>query len=111
MTTLGNSRELAEDFAYDIQRGIADGESPDDVAKDFHADFSDAAEADRKVKEIAGLLWKVRSEMRIADYNGNTFSELSQKGTVASTAHKVGWNDPCPCGSGLKYKKCCGRNV
>ncbi|MGQ9572972.1 MAG: preprotein translocase subunit SecA [Dehalococcoidia bacterium] len=23
--------------------------------------------------------------------------------------HKVGRNDPCPCGSGLKYKKCCGR--
>ncbi len=23
---------------------------------------------------------------------------------------KVGRNDPCPCGSGLKYKKCCGRS-
>ena len=22
---------------------------------------------------------------------------------------KVGVNDPCPCGSGKKYKKCCGR--
>ena len=22
---------------------------------------------------------------------------------------KVGRNDPCPCGSGLKYKRCCGR--
>jgi hypothetical protein len=22
---------------------------------------------------------------------------------------KIGWNQPCPCGSGLKYKKCCGR--
>ena len=26
-------------------------------------------------------------------------------------AKKVGRNDPCPCGSGLKYKKCCGRNA
>ncbi len=25
------------------------------------------------------------------------------------TAKKVGRNDPCPCGSGKKYKKCCGR--
>ncbi len=25
--------------------------------------------------------------------------------------HKVGRNDPCPCGSGKKYKKCCGRNL
>ena len=24
-------------------------------------------------------------------------------------AGKVGRNDPCPCGSGKKYKKCCGR--
>ncbi|MBQ7822482.1 MAG: SEC-C domain-containing protein, partial [Clostridia bacterium] len=27
--------------------------------------------------------------------------------TVRSAA-KVGRNDPCPCGSGKKYKKCCG---
>jgi hypothetical protein len=25
-------------------------------------------------------------------------------------ASKVGCNDPCPCGSGKKFKKCCGRN-
>ena len=115
MITFGNSRELSEDLADDIQRDIADGESPDDVAEDFRADFSNAAEAERKIEEIADLLRKVRSEMRLADYNGNTFGELSQKGAVASTvskvertAPKVGRNDPCPCGSGLKYKKCCG---
>ena len=28
----------------------------------------------------------------------------------AKKAVKVGRNDPCPCGSGKKYKKCCGRN-
>ena len=32
-------------------------------------------------------------------------------GSVISNAkkNKVGRNDPCPCGSGKKYKKCCGR--
>ena len=30
-------------------------------------------------------------------------------GTIVK-GHKVGRNDPCPCGSGLKYKKCCGKN-
>ncbi len=25
------------------------------------------------------------------------------------TSNKVGRNDPCPCGSGLKFKKCCGK--
>ena len=32
--------------------------------------------------------------------------------TVRKTAaQKVGRNDPCPCGSGKKYKKCCGRDA
>ncbi|RMG59373.1 MAG: preprotein translocase subunit SecA [Deltaproteobacteria bacterium] len=30
--------------------------------------------------------------------------------TVRRKEKKVGRNDPCPCGSGKKYKKCCGRN-
>lgn len=35
----------------------------------------------------------------------------SQKGEVISfqTREKIGRNDPCPCGSGKKYKKCCGK--
>ena len=37
---------------------------------------------------------------------------LKQKksGTVVKEK-KIGRNDPCPCGSGKKYKKCCGANV
>jgi preprotein translocase subunit SecA len=30
---------------------------------------------------------------------------------IVNTAPKVGRNDPCPCGSGKKYKKCCGANA
>ena len=30
--------------------------------------------------------------------------------TVRRTSPKIGRNDPCPCGSGKKYKQCCGRN-
>ena len=29
---------------------------------------------------------------------------------VVRSTPKVGRNDPCPCGSGKKYKNCCGRN-
>jgi len=36
--------------------------------------------------------------------NGET-----QLTTTAANADKVGRNEPCPCNSGLKYKKCCGR--
>jgi preprotein translocase subunit SecA len=31
--------------------------------------------------------------------------------TVRRQSEKVGRNDPCPCGSGKKYKKCCGANA
>ncbi|HEX7892619.1 MAG TPA: SEC-C metal-binding domain-containing protein [Terriglobales bacterium] len=30
---------------------------------------------------------------------------------VVRSGVKVGRNDPCPCGSGKKYKKCCGANA
>ncbi len=31
--------------------------------------------------------------------------------TVVNEAPKIGRNDPCPCGSGKKYKNCCGKNA
>ena len=33
----------------------------------------------------------------------------TKKGPVKRTQKKVGRNAPCPCGSGKKYKKCCGK--
>ena len=35
--------------------------------------------------------------------------DLTWAGVGNLTPEKVGRNDPCPCGSGLKYKRCCGR--
>jgi len=32
-----------------------------------------------------------------------------EKAKPVRTGPKVGRNDPCPCGSGKKYKQCCGR--
>ena len=34
----------------------------------------------------------------------------SQKRAKTADGKKIGRNDPCPCGSGKKYKNCCGRN-
>jgi hypothetical protein len=30
---------------------------------------------------------------------------------IVNVSPKIGRNDPCPCGSGKKYKKCCGRTA
>ena len=35
--------------------------------------------------------------------------EFTEDKTVVRGSEKVGRNDPCPCGSGKKYKKCCGK--
>ena len=42
------------------------------------------------------------------NYNRGDGSTAAQ---TVRTAKKSGRNDPCPCGSGKKYKKCCGVNA
>ncbi|MCY7347970.1 MAG: SEC-C domain-containing protein, partial [Pyrinomonadaceae bacterium] len=37
----------------------------------------------------------------------SVFWESEMEGTFARETPKVGKNEPCPCGSGRKYKKCC----
>jgi hypothetical protein len=47
-----------------------------------------------------------------ADFDDAQFDDASAwtpPGTIRNTAPRVGRNDPCPCGSGKKFKKCCGR--
>ncbi len=51
---------------------------------------------------------KREQKMKPTETNGGDGSE---KNRPVKKGAKVGRNDPCPCGSGLKYKKCCGRNV
>lgn len=47
-----------------------------------------------------------KSMYRPVTYGGS--DEPSRPSTVYNEAGKVGRNDPCPCGSGKKYKRCCG---
>ena len=44
-------------------------------------------------------------------FAGSGDGTLKKKPVVKKAAEKVGRNDPCPCGSGKKYKKCCGAGV
>jgi preprotein translocase subunit SecA len=48
-------------------------------------------------------------EKRQKDYVMSRGGEADTAKTVKRDGKKVGRNDPCPCGSGKKYKKCCGR--
>ena len=46
---------------------------------------------------------------QVAVVSNNLGGAKPQPVTVKKS-EKVGRNDPCPCGSGKKYKKCCGAN-
>jgi len=39
------------------------------------------------------------------------YKEQKRSTTIVNETPKVYPNDPCPCGSGKKYKKCCGKNA
>lgn len=53
------------------------------------------------------------SHSDLAQFGGRVPQSSAQPGnssvTVVRSGAKVGRNDPCPCGSGKKYKNCCGR--
>ena len=56
---------------------------------------------------------RVRKEEEVKREQVAKVTGTSSDGTVNSTVKKgtkVGRNDPCPCGSGKKYKRCCGAN-
>ncbi|MBQ6895182.1 MAG: preprotein translocase subunit SecA, partial [Clostridia bacterium] len=68
-------------------------------------------------EDMIRILFNIRQEAPIerrkvatptATSGGSDSAEPASK-TVVRKSPKVGRNDPCPCGSGLKYKKCCGR--
>lgn len=60
------------------------------------------------------LLYHVRLEHKVereqvAQVTGTNKDETAPKKPVQRAEKKVYPNDPCPCGSGRKYKQCCGR--
>ena len=51
----------------------------------------------------------VWDELLTPERRKELYMEQKKSGTIVKEK-KVGRNDPCPCGSGKKYKFCCGRN-
>jgi preprotein translocase subunit SecA len=58
-------------------------------------------------KEISEEEYQHKEEKNL-DYSNVDEGEEKKKQPARRTEPKVGRNDPCPCGSGKKYKKCCG---
>jgi preprotein translocase subunit SecA len=74
---------------------------------------------DRVKEETLGILYRIQiaEPEKIDDYRQPKQQQLAfsgggesqQKKPAKRSAKKIGRNAPCPCGSGKKYKKCCGK--
>ncbi len=78
-------------------------------------DMFDAMEQSIKVETVR-LLMHVSVEQKVereqvAKVTGTNKDDSGPKAPVKRADDKVYANDPCPCGSGRKYKQCCGRNA
>lgn len=58
--------------------------------------------SEQRLNDLGEAVWAVHDLYRIA-------RSLGPRQPPARSARQAGRNDPCPCGSGKKYKKCCGQ--
>ncbi len=82
-----------------------DGDGGEEVAETVQVERQRAAQ--NTVSDFTrNIHRKKEKEMATLQFAGGESSSVSK--TVVRGDKKVGRNDPCPCGSGKKYKKCCG---
>ena len=124
--TSGKASELASKLGFnkdtmDIFVGFLDGiqtslnkeidvkSVDDDTEIDLDINYEKLYHNMRDAK--ATWLFKLNSWKKVL--SDEKASEIAREYRDANIAHseKIGRNDPCPCGSGKKYKKCCGKNA
>ena len=66
-------------------------------------------EEPRDIMDPAELRHSDSLESAVLSSGSSTADEDGKQQPVRNTKKAIGRNDPCPCGSGKKYKKCCGR--
>ena len=98
------TRRWAENSAWlglEIVSTEAGGESDETGVVEFIASFKEK-----------GVIRHHHERSQFAKQDGQWYfvdGEIVPPKTRVNEGPRVGRNDPCPCGSGKKYKKCCGR--
>ena len=119
----GTVKELADRFEIEVMAmvGFLDGideslvtpNELEDLKEDSHVSLAFDKEKLYKnmVEAKADWLYELPQWKEIfpEEKLKQLYTEQKKSGTIIKEA-KVYPNDPCPCGSGKKYKKCCGRN-
>lgn len=118
----GSVKELAEKYNTDIMTmvGFLDGineslkeENPlEDMTEDTEVNLGYDCEKlyYNMVEAKADWLYELPQwdELLTNEKRKELYKKQKVSGTIVK-GDKVGRNDPCPCGSGKKYKKCCGK--
>ena len=118
----GTVKELAEKYSVDIMTmtGFLDGINDslkeanpiEEMEEDTSVNLGFDKELLYKNMVAAEADWLYNLEEWNAIFDEETRKELYKEQKSSTTIvkeQKVYPNDPCPCGSGKKYKKCCGR--
>ena len=117
----GTVKELADKYSVDIMTmtGFLDGindslKKANPIEEDTKVNLGFDKELLYKNMVAAGADWLYNlhewEDIFDEDKRKELYREQKQSMTVRK-GKKVYPNDPCPCGSGKKYKKCCGRNA
>ena len=124
--TFGCGRDIAalriHELYESVNRRVRVNDAVDEFASGeaYGTDFS--FPSDEIQFRFVELFIEMSRECRIRDNRGHDYYEMvgimasrnaeSRSGEDPAPVKrvKIGRNDPCPCGSGKKYKNCCGRN-
>lgn len=120
----GTVKELAEKYETSVMRmtgfldGIDDSLKEHNPIEEMTEDtvVSLAFDKEKLYKNMvdAKADWLYELPMWENIFDEDKRKELYREAKKANTivkGPKIGRNDPCPCGSGKKYKKCCGKNA
>lgn len=94
---------MMEDLIFDVQ----ENEPKDAVDKMIELINIENEEA-RYV--ASSMMNKFVKKIRLWRYKGSTTNDIKSNMVSLKANKDIKRNDPCPCGSGKKYKKCCGKD-
>ena len=100
------NKNLTDMICTKIHQNCSDQKTFDDL-EEFNVLF----DSDEDAQIFIDMIVKLSNNTRLKSNRGHTPLEISKlKSNLTSQTHKkIGRNDLCPCGSGKKYKKCCGK--
>lgn len=105
---INNAMELVEDLVLQIKLGCRMQDLVDTIGIEY-GEF----ESEEQTEKIIPILIDLFNNTRKWYNNGMLSKEMrerkKQNGNSPRKVVKIGRNEPCPCGSDKKYKKCCGK--